>query len=158
MRVLSVDPGYDRVGLAVLEMQNRESVLYSSCIETDKKAEMSDRLCFIGKEFTSIIKLYKPDVIAIEKIFFNKNIKTAIAVAQARGTLIYIGKKAGCRIYEFGPQEIKIAVTGYGASSKNDVRDMIIRLVSNVPKKALDDEYDAIAVGVTCLAHYRRNI
>jgi crossover junction endodeoxyribonuclease RuvC len=93
----------------------------------------------------------------IETLFFNKNVKTAIGVAQARGTLLYLAKQAGCTVYEFGPQEIKSAVTGYGKSDKQGVIDMIMRLVKNAPVKALDDEYDAIAVGVTCLATHGRN-
>jgi Holliday junction resolvasome RuvABC endonuclease subunit len=69
--------------------------------------------------------------------------------------IIFLAQKAGCTIYEFGPQEIKVAVTGYGKSDKTAVIDMVKRLVRGVPEGALDDEYDAIAVGVTCLAHYR---
>jgi len=91
----------------------------------------------------------------VETLFFNKNVKTAIGVAQARGIILYLAKNAGCTVHDFGPQEIKIAVTGYGKSDKNAVIDMVKRLVSNVPEKALDDEYDAIAVGITTLAHLR---
>jgi crossover junction endodeoxyribonuclease RuvC len=90
-------------------------------------------------------------------LFFNKNIKTAIAVAEVRGALIYLAKKHSLPIYEFGPQEIKVAVTGYGKSDKTAVFDMLKRLVPNLKTQALDDEYDAIATGITCLAHYGRS-
>lgn len=158
MRVIAIDPGYDRLGVAVLESQNqKEVVLFSTCIETDRNNTVSERLHSIGILITQIIQDYQPDTMAIETLFFNKNIKTAITVAQARGMLIYIAAQAGCTIYEFGPQEIKVAVTGHGSSSKQAVQSMVQRLVANVPDNALDDEYDAIAVGVTCLAHHGRN-
>ena len=80
-----------------------------------------------------------------------------IGVSQARGIIIYLAQKAGCRVYEFGPQEIKVAVTGYGKSDKSAVIDMVKRLVPSSPTKAHDDEYDAIAVGITCLAHHGRS-
>lgn len=155
MKVLAIDPGYDRAGVAILEKTTTgETLLYSSCIETDKTSDLNQRIFSIGKVIENLITKYKPNTIAIEKIFFNKNIKTAIGVAEARGVIIYIASKNNCQIYEFGPQEIKIAITGYGKSDKKAVFDMTKRLVKNSPEKALDDEYDAIAIGVTCLAHY----
>jgi crossover junction endodeoxyribonuclease RuvC len=134
-----------------------EVLLYSTCIESSRGDTLPDRLLTIGNRFQEIVTEFTPDALAIETLFFNKNIKTAIGVAQARGTLLYLAKKAGCAVYEFGPQEIKTAVTGYGKSDKKAVIDMILRLIKNAPPKALDDEYDAIAVGVTCLATYGRN-
>jgi crossover junction endodeoxyribonuclease RuvC len=156
MKVLAIDPGYDRMGVAIMEKQNgKEVLLHSECILTDKKDELSKRLFIVGTTFEKLLKKHKPTALGIETIFFNKNQKTAIGVAQARGMIIFLAQKAGCTIYEFGPQEIKVAVTGYGKSDKTAVIDMVKRLVRDVPEGALDDEYDAIAVGVTCLAHYR---
>ena len=156
MKVLAVDPGYDRLGIAVIEKQdNREVLLYSTCIETDKHMELIDRIHVAGKAFSELLDTYSPDMIGIETLFFNKNQKTAIGVAQMRGVIVYLAKQAQCAVYEFGPQEIKVAITGYGKSDKTAVIDMVKRLVQGAPESALDDEYDAIAVGVTCLAHYR---
>jgi len=156
MKVLGIDPGYDRLGVAVLEKTTGgETLLHSDCIETDKAAELSQRLHTLGDAVQSLISTHQPDVVAIETLFFNKNQKTAIGVAQARGIIIYLARAAGCAVYEFGPQEIKIAVTGYGKSDKRSVITMTQRLIENAPAKALDDEFDAIAVGITCLAHYR---
>lgn len=158
MRVIAVDPGYDRLGVAVMEnTDGKEVLLYSTCIESVRGDSLPDRLLAIGDRFGEILLEYNPDSLAIETLFFNKNIKTAIGVAQARGTLLYLAKQAGCSVYEFGPQEIKTAVTGYGKSDKRAVIDMVVRLVKNAPLKALDDEYDAIAIGVTCLATFGRN-
>jgi crossover junction endodeoxyribonuclease RuvC len=158
MKVLAVDPGYDRLGVAVLEHDTgngRERLLYSGCIETDRAVAVPERLLALGQELTGLIETHQPDAVAAETIFFNKNQKTAVAVAEARGVILYLAKQAGCTVYEFGPQEIKVAVTGYGKSDKAAVIDMVKRLVTNAPPKALDDEYDAIAVGITCLAHHR---
>ncbi len=158
MRVLAIDPGYDRLGVAVMEYQNgKEHLIFSTCVLTDKKNELVDRLYTIGCTVSDLITLHQPDTVAIETLFFNKNIKTAIGVAQARGIIMYLAKKADCTVYEFGPQEIKVAVTGYGNSDKAAVFAMVTRLVPHVPLHALDDEYDAIAVGITCLAQFGRN-
>lgn len=155
MRVLAIDPGYDRLGLAIIENSPQGEVLiYSSCFETDKKSHLNQRIFSLGEEVVSVIKKYQPDTLAIETLFFNKNITTGIGVAAARGAIIYIAQKYNCKVYEFGPQEIKVAITGYGKSDKNAVILMLKRLIKGIPEKALDDEYDAIAVGVTCLAHY----
>lgn len=158
MRVIAIDPGYDRLGVAIMEYTGgSEVLLYSTCIESSRNDTLPDRLLTIGNRFQEIVTEFTPDALAIETLFFNKNIKTAIGVAQARGTLLYLAKKAGCAVYEFGPQEIKTAVTGYGKSDKKAVIEMILRLIKNAPPKALDDEYDAIAVGITCLATHGRN-
>jgi crossover junction endodeoxyribonuclease RuvC len=157
MRVIGIDPGYDRLGVAVMEYDNgQEKLIHSSCIQTNSKDDLLTRLHVLGNEFKSLLKIHKPDTLGIETIFFNTNQKTAIGVAEARGIVIYLAQCAGCKVYEFGPQEIKVAVTGYGKSDKSAVIEMTKRLVKNVPDKALDDEYDAIAVGITCLAHYGR--
>ena len=158
MRVLAIDPGYDRLGVAVMELINgKEKLLFSTCLETTRATTLPDRLHTLGISITKLLKEFKPDTVAIETLFFNKNIKTAIGVAQARGMLLYLAKDADCTVYEFGPQEIKVAVTGYGNASKDAVYSMVTRLVTDVPENALDDEYDAIAVGITCLAQYGRS-
>ncbi len=157
MKVLAIDPGYDRLGIAVMEYQDgREHLIYSDCLLTEKNTPLPDRLFTIGEAIKKILEIYQPDTVGIETLFFNKNIKTAMGVAQARGIILYLAKVAGCTVYEFGPQEIKVAVTGYGNSDKSAVFAMVMRLVADVPQGALDDEYDAIAVGITCLAQYGR--
>jgi crossover junction endodeoxyribonuclease RuvC len=158
MRVIAIDPGYDRLGVAVLEYRDgKECLLYSTCLLSEKQQSLPERIHFIGDAFLRIIEEHSPDTLAVETLFFNKNVKTAIGVAEARGALIYIAKSAGCEIKEFSPQQIKTAVTGYGNSDKKAVIDMVCRLVKNAPIKALDDEYDAIAAGVACLATHGRN-
>ncbi len=158
MRVLAIDPGFDRCGVAVLEyVEGKEDLLYSTCIMTDKTATLPHRLAAIGQELEEVITTHKPTALGIETLFFNKNITTGIGVAQARGVVLYIAEQHGLTIYEHGPQEVKVAVTGYGNSDKAAVYAMIQRLVPNIPQKAKDDEYDAIAVGITTLAQHGRN-
>ena len=156
MKVLAVDPGYDRMGVAILEIQDgKEVLIHSTCIETNKKDDLDERLITLGQQFKTLLSEYKPELVGIETLFFNKNVKTAIGVAQARGIVMFLAREAGAQVREFGPQEIKIAITGYGKSDKHAVIDMVKRLVKNAPENALDDEYDAIAIGVTALAHHR---
>lgn len=158
MKVMAIDPGYDRLGVAVLEhTASGEALLYSTCIVTDRKMVLHDRLASIGDQIADLLKTHSPDSLAIETIFFNKNTTTVIGVAEVRGIIIYLATKAGCRIYEYGPQEVKVAITGYGKSDKTAVFSMVRRLIANAPVAALDDEYDAIAIGVTCLAQNGRS-
>lgn len=156
MKVLAVDPGYDRLGVAVMEKDGgKENLLFSSCILTDKKTTLPERIGELGNKFEELLKKHKPNQVAIETLFFNKNQKTAVAVAEARGAVIFLARKYGAAVKEFGPSEVKVATTGYGKSDKTAVMEMLKRLVANIPTKALDDEYDAIAIAVTALAHHR---
>jgi crossover junction endodeoxyribonuclease RuvC len=158
MRVIGIDPGYDRLGVAVMEYrEGKEHLLYSTCIESDKKQSLPERIHMVGDAFLNLLETYEPDTFAVETLFFNKNVKTALGVAEARGALLYLAKSTGCSVFEFSPQQIKSAITGYGNSDKQAVIAMVGRLITGAPAKALDDEYDAIAVAVTCLASHGRN-
>ena len=153
-RVLAIDPGFDRVGVAVMKSGN---VLYSHCIETDRKSPHEERLLTIGSEVRKVIKKWEPNTLAIEQIFFNQNTTNAMKVSEARGVIIYEAALARLEVKEYSPQAIKIAVTGYGKASKDQVTGMVQKLVKlkNKPKKRLDDELDAIALGITHLASQR---
>ncbi len=156
MKALGIDPGYDRLGVAVVSnTDGHDTVVYSTCVETDKQATLAERLLVLGDQVEDVLTKHTPDVVGIETLFFNKNVKTAIGVAQARGLVLYLSQKHGCTVAELSPQEIKIALTGYGKSDKSAVLTMLERLVRNVPEQAIDDEYDAIAAAVTALAHHR---
>lgn len=156
MRVLGIDPGYDRLGVAIMEkIDGKETVLFSACLQSDRKASLPERVGDLGMQLKRVFVEHKPELVAIEKLFFNKNITTALAVAEVRGMSIYLAREHGCPVVEFGPQEIKVAATGYGKSDKKAVLDMLKRLVKDLPIKALDDEYDAIAIALTAIAHSR---
>jgi len=152
--ILGVDPGFDRIGVAILE---KEKVLFSDCIQTNRKLPHSERLLEIGKVIKKVIKKWNPTTLAIESLFFNQNITNALKVSEARGIIIYEAMEAGLEICEYSPQAVKIAVTGYGKTDKTQMATMVKKLV-NLPNKLsrrLDDEIDAIALGITHLASKR---
>ena len=170
MRVLAFDPGYERLGAAVLERPTaqagtsaKETVLHSECVRTSGQLPFPERLGLLGKAVDRLISEFQPTAMALEKVYFEKNAKTAMHVAEVRGMLIHHAHVQGLVLFEYTPQEIKVAVTGYGASSKRAVADMVERLVvfpsrldKELPKR-LDDEVDAIAVGITCLASQNKH-
>jgi len=152
MRILGIDPGFDRLGVAVVEGDpSRPTLLMSDCI-TPAKGERSERLATVSRTITSAIAKYAPDALAIETLFFNANKKTALGVAEARGAILAAAGLASLVVMECTPQQVKIAITGHGGADKNSVADMIPRLLTLPAKKRLDDELDAIAIGITALA------
>ncbi|MFA7216542.1 MAG: crossover junction endodeoxyribonuclease RuvC [Candidatus Paceibacterota bacterium] len=157
MKILSIDPGYERLGLAILEKEgkNKEILIYSECFKTDKKLPHHQRLTLIGNKIKEIINKYKPEALATEKLFFSKNQKTALLVSEARGVILYTASNLGLNIFEYTPIDIKIAVTSYGRSEKKQIIDMIKKLIFIDKKSNSDDEFDAIAIGLTHLATVR---
>lgn len=155
-KILGIDPGYGRLGLAIIEkIKGKEVVLFSSCIETLSSENIYDRFKIIGQEVASVIEKYNPSELAMESLFIAKNQKTAMRVAEARGIIIYEAVKKNIPVFEYTPLQIKSAVTGDGNSDKTRIIKMIHLLV-NLPKNiSLDDEYDAIAVALTHSARRR---
>jgi crossover junction endodeoxyribonuclease RuvC len=155
-RVLAFDPGYERLGVAVLEKKNgKEELIYSDCFRTKGTLPFPERLKLIGEAVGELILKWKPQAIALEQIFFEKNAKTAMQVAEVRGVLTYLAALHEIEVLQYAPAAVKMALTGYGKSDKAAVGAMVVRLVSVPPGKRLDDEVDAIAVGITCLASWR---
>ncbi len=155
--ILGIDPGYGRIGIAVLEKnKGKENLLHSECLETSKMTDQSERLLLLKEKIRSIIKEYSPSVLAIESLLWSKNKKTAFKVSEARGVIIVEAKEAGLEVREFNPNQVKVAVTGYGKSDKKQVQAMVERIIKIKPtkdgKKRIDDEYDAIAIALTCSA------
>lgn len=152
MRVLAVDPGYDRLGIAVVEGNpSSPTLLWSSCV-TPAKGAAHARLADVSRAISSAIDSYTPDAVGIETLFFGVNKKTALGVAEARGAILAAAGLAGLPVIECAPVQVKLAVTGYGAADKKAVTEMIPRLLTLPIRKRLDDELDAIAVGITALA------
>jgi crossover junction endodeoxyribonuclease RuvC len=158
MKILGIDPGFERLGVAVLEKNKsdkKEKVLFSECFKTSAKLDFSERLFLIGKEIKKVIKKFKPEVLAIETLFFTTNQKTVMRVAEVRGVVIYEASFAGLKIFEASPPQIKIATTGYGKANKEQVMKMVKVLVEIDNTKKSDDELDAIAIALTAFAHIR---
>lgn len=154
MRIIAIDPGYERLGVAVLEKlpKQKEILLYSACVQTLKSLPHAERLLKIATEVRKVIDEFEPEALAIETLFLAVNQKTVMPVAEARGAVLVEAARADLLVYEYTPLQIKIAVTGYGKSDKRQVTEMVKKLIVIPTQKRLDDEYDAIAVGLTCLA------
>lgn len=153
MRILAIDPGFERVGIAVLEKKNgKESLLYSDCFKTSSKLPFEKRLLLIGGEISRIIEAHTPTALAIETLFFNSNQKTAMRVAEARGVIIYAAISHGLAVCEYTPLQVKTAVAGYGKADKEQVARMAEKILGIEKSVSYDDETDAIALGITCLA------
>ncbi len=156
MRVLAIDPGFGRCGVALLDGDaSKAHILYSDCIETEAKTAFVDRLLIVANEVIQLIEVYQPELIAIEELFFSNNQKTVFHVAEVRGVLMYLAVSRNIPLVEYNPLAIKIALTGHGRATKQEVTKMVTRLtdLSKTPKH--DDEYDAIALGITALAGAR---
>lgn len=155
MRILGIDPGYERLGIAIVEKNKgeKERVVFSECFKTSAKLPFAERLLLIGEEISGVIKKYKPEVLAIETLFSNTNQKTVMYVSEARGVVVYEAVKAGLKIFEASPPQIKMATTGYGRADKAQIIKMVKMLVDLPDGKKSDDELDAIAVALTGLAH-----
>jgi crossover junction endodeoxyribonuclease RuvC len=154
MIIFGIDPGYDRVGFAIVSKTgNKEEIVFSECFITNKKESLDSRIFAVGNRAQDLIETYKPDVMAIEDLFFAANKKTVMGVSQARGVLKYAAFLLGVEIWEYTPLEIKAALTGYGKASKADVEFMARKLISFPQRDMIDDEVDAIAVALT--AHAR---
>lgn len=154
MRILGIDPGIERLGIAVIERDSgKELFLFSECFKTSAKLSHFERLNLLGQEVARVIKEWQPHAMAIEKLFFETNTKTAMVVAEARGVILYEGARAQLLVYEYTPLQIKVAVTGYGKSDKKGIMDMVPRLIKLPERKMIDDEVDAIAVALTSFAY-----
>ena len=154
LRVLAIDPGYERMGVAVIESppRKKEELIYSNCFKTSSKLPYHVRLKMIGEEMVRLIDEFKPHICATETLFFTKNQKTAMMVAGARGVVLFTAASHELLLYEYAPLQIKIAITGYGKSDKKHVAAMIEKLIDVHKDITYDDEYDAIAIGLTCIA------
>lgn len=148
MRVLGIDPGFDRLGLAVLEGDpSRPTHIWSECVHPPKGL-MEERLAAVKKAVTDAINEHAPDRVSLETLFFSTNKKTAMSVAQARGAVLAAAGESGVPVSEFSPGTVKLAVTGDGRADKTAIARMLPHLLTLPPKKRLDDELDAIAVAI----------
>lgn len=156
MKVLGIDPGYGRCGVAIIEKNNGKDVwLYSACIETVASSPFPERLHAVASEIERLIDVYAPDALAMERLFLTNNQKTAMRVAEVRGAILRAASSASVPSFEYTPGQIKNATTGHGKADKKQITAMIHLLLKIKKPITLDDEYDAIAVGITHLAHVR---
>ncbi len=151
--ILGIDPGYAIVGYGMIKYENNHfDVLDFGAVTTEAHTDFNDRLLHIYNEISNLINICRPDAMAIEKLFFNTNAKTAIDVAQARGVILLAAKQNNVGIFEYTPLQVKQSVVGYGRAEKKQVQEMtrIILNLDSVPKP--DDTADALAMAI-CHAH-----
>jgi crossover junction endodeoxyribonuclease RuvC len=156
MRILGIDPGIGRTGWGIIDTESSKLKVKSyGCIETEPNSDISGRLFAVHDEVSRIILEYKPECMAVEELFFGKNIKTAFVVGQARGVILLAGAENNLPITIYTPLQVKIALTGYGRAEKPQVGKMVKTLLNltEVPKP--DDTADALAVALSHAFSYR---
>ena len=150
--ILGIDPGVATTGYAFVKEKSKQTeILDYGVISTSAKQQFSERLKYIHRALTKLIKKFKPDVIAVEQLYFCKNVKTALMVGQARGVILLTAILNKLPLYEFTPLQVKQAVCGYGKADKCQVQNMVKVLLNlkQIPKP--DDAADALAIALTYL-------
>ncbi|MBR3145614.1 MAG: crossover junction endodeoxyribonuclease RuvC [Clostridia bacterium] len=158
MRILGIDPGYAIIGYGIVDYENFHFKIVSyGAITTNADTPFTKRLSLIFEDMKTIIEKYKPDELAIEKLFFNTNTTTAIDVAGARGAILLSANQNNLSVYEYTPLQVKQSITGYGRAEKHQVMEMVKNLLSlnSVPKP--DDTADALAIAV-CHGHSKGSL
>ena len=153
MVILGIDPGIATVGFGVINADGAQVLpVRYGVISTPAGMRLAQRLSLIYNDMCMLIDTFKPDVIAIEELFFNTNLKTGISVAHGRGVVLLAGEEKGIPMYEYTPLQVKQAITGYGRADKNQAQQMVKMFLNltEVPKP--DDTADALAVAI-CHAH-----
>lgn len=153
MTIFGIDPGYDRLGWAIVQAvgsgQKVVDIVDYGCIQTRKSAKLSQRYLFAAKELEAVIKKHQPSVLAIESLFFSKNQKTALQVSEMRGVVLVTCLKSGLEIFEYAPNTIKLAVTGNGHADKKAMEKMLRLELGLAKEKIIDDAVDAIGIAYT---------
>ena len=149
MRILGIDPGYGITGFGLVDAQRGQfQLLRCGAITTPAGMEFSARLEIIYEDMRKLLEMAKPDVVAIEELFFGQNVTTGIGVAQSRGVILLAIRQAGLEVYQYKPMQVKQAVVGYGNATKHQVQDMTKRLLHLQAMPKPDDAADAIAIAL----------
>ncbi len=149
MVVLGIDPGYGRLGYAILE-KKKDNLLDCGCVETNSKEKYTNRIKKIATKIESLIEKYKPNVLVIEKLFFTSNQKTALQVSEVKGIILYLAIKNGLKILELTPLQVKSHLCGDGRADKKQIQKMVDMVLKLDKKPKYDDTYDAIALCLSC--------
>lgn len=150
LRILGIDPGTGILGFGIIEVQNGRPLLVDAgVIRTPVKEDDAVRLQTIYEELTDIIAATRPSVMSVEKLFFARNVTTAMTVAQARGVVLLCGKQAGLELFEYTPMQIKQAIAGYGKADKKQMQEMVRVLLGLAEAPKPDDCADALAAALT---------
>ena len=152
MKILGIDPGIGICGFGLIEAGSRADarVLDYGAVTTTVDAPLPARLKELHDSLQEVFDQTQPEIVAVEKLFFSKNITTGIAVAEARGIVLLVVEQRGLAVYEYSPNEIKKSLTGYGAASKAQIQEMVRIHLGLERKPKPDDAADALAVAITC--------
>lgn len=149
MIILGIDPGTATTGFGVVKKENGKlSMIDYGVVSTPAGVEMGKRLVMLADDLDQLIKSHKPDIVAVEKLYFATNVTTAMAVSQARGVILYVIASHGLTPREFTPLQIKSAVTGNGQAKKPQVQEMVMRLLKLDQLPQPDDAADALAIAI----------
>ena len=149
LRILGIDPGLATVGFSIVDVEKSKMKLVTcGVISTPAHTSLSSRLDRIFEDMNELISSFSPDVMSIEELFFNTNITTGIAVAHARGVILLSAYRAGVQVFEYTPLQVKQAVVGYGRAEKNQVIDMVRRILALPAAPKPDDAADAVALAL----------
>ncbi len=149
MKILGIDPGMAIVGYGMIDVEGDNiELITSGSIQTDKKLDDSKRLLEIYNDLSVIVEKYQPDCASVEQLFFFKNQKTIIPVAEARGVILTVLEKFGIPTYSYTPMEVKQVLTGYGRAEKKEVDRMVHLTLQTDKLPKLDDTVDAIAIAI----------
>ncbi len=156
IRIIGIDPGVAITGYAVIEESGSDyKCIASGCIRTKKDLPSAARLQAIHDQVFDLVSLYSPQTLAVEKIFFSKNVRTAFQVGEARGVVILVAARCSLELFEYTPLQVKQAVAGYGKAEKAQVQKMVQVLLKLPQQPAVDDEADAMAVALCHLQNRR---
>ena len=149
MRILGIDPGIATIGFGVVDSEkSSQKLINCGVISTPAHTSLSSRLEQIYDDMCQLIELFKPEAVSIEELFFNTNTTTGIAVAHGRGVILLACRKAGLKVYEYTPLQVKQAVVGYGRAEKAQVMDMVKRICHLPAPPKPDDAADAVALAL----------
>lgn len=159
MRILGIDPGTGILGFGVIDVADDRSMqlVDGGVIRTPVKEDDAIRLQTIFEELQDIIMQHKPTVMSVEKLFFARNVTTAMTVAQARGVVLLLGQQNGMELHEYTPMQIKQAITGYGKADKKQMQEMVRTLLKLKEVPQPDDAADALAAAITCAMSNRKS-
>lgn len=155
MRVLGIDPGLALTGYGLVEGNGSLVLEEMGSITTPSSLPLPERLKILYHDFSALLERLRPDAVAVEELFFGKNIRTAIAVGQARGVVVLAVAQAGIPLHEYTPLQVKEALTGYGRADKQQIQRMICFLLGLSSPPQPDDVADALAVAI-CHLHHRK--
>ena len=155
MKILGIDPGTATTGYGIINSKKGEIELVEyGTISTKKTAPPASRLAEIFADLDRLIKKHRPELVAVESVYFYNNVKTAIAVAQSRGVVLLAAEKNKKRIVEFAPLQVKNSLTGYGKAEKKQVQFMVKKLLNLKKTPKPDDAADALAIAICAVSQY----